>query len=99
MPGLLLQALLAPVLSSVVVFLTRKRIGRLAGWVTAGTLLYTTALVLLAGVAVARGEVLVEEYLLIAPDIRLGLLADGLSVPTLAVVLLLCTALAFYAIR
>ena len=47
----------------------------------------------------ARGEVLVEEYFLIAPGIRLGLLADGLSIPTLAVVLLLCTALAFYSIR
>jgi len=99
MPGLLLQALLAPVLSSVVVFLTRQWIGRFAGWLTAGTLLYTTILVLRAGVAVARGEVLVEEYFLIAPGIRLGLLADGLSIPTLAVVLLLCTALAFYSIR
>ena len=42
---------------------------------------------------------IVEEYLLIAPGISLGLLADGLSLPTLAVVLLLCTALAFYSIR
>jgi len=99
MPGLLLQALLAPILSSVVIFLSRRRIGRLAGWLTAGTLLYTTALVLRAAVTVAGGEVLVEEYLLIAPDIHLGLLADGLSIPTLAVVLLLCTALAFYSIR
>ena len=99
MPGLLLQALLAPVLSSAVIFLTRKRIGRLAGWLTAGTLIYTTALVLRAGVAVAGGEVIFEEYLLIAPGIHLGLLADGLSIPTLAVVLLLCTALAFYSIR
>ena len=99
MPGLLLQALLAPVISAIVVFLARRRIGRFAGWLTAGTLLYTTALVLRAAVAVAGGEVLVEEYLLIAPNIQLGLLADGLSVPTLAVVLLLCTALAFYSIR
>ena len=99
MPGLLLQALLAPAISAIVVFLARRRIGRFAGWLTAGTLLYTTALVLRAAVAVAGGEVVVEEYLLIAPNIQLGLLADGLSVPTLAVVLLLCTALAFYSIR
>ena len=62
-------------------------------------MLYTTCLVMLAGVQVYRGEVLVEEYWLIAPDIRLGLMADGLSVPTLAVVILLCTALALYSIR
>ena len=99
MPGLLLQILLAPFLSSAVVFLTRRRIGRLAGWLTAGTLLYTTALVLRAAVVVAGGEVLFEEYLLIAPGVHLGLLADGLSIPTLAVVLLLCTALALFSIR
>ena len=50
-------------------------------------------------------EIIIEEYRVIAPNtqnpdaIRLGLLADGLSVSTLAVVLLLCTALALYSIR
>ena len=99
MPALLLQILVTPLLAVVVVFLTRRRIGHFAGWLTAGTLLYTTLLVLGAAVAVSRGGVLVEEYLVIAPGITLGLMADGLSSPTLGVIMLLCTALAFYSIR
>jgi formate hydrogenlyase subunit 3/multisubunit Na+/H+ antiporter MnhD subunit len=99
MPGILLQILLTPLLASLVIFLTRKWTGRISGWLAAFSLLYATLLALLAGFEVLSGTVITEEYLLIAPNIRLGLLADGLSLPTLAVVLLLCTALAFYSIR
>ena len=105
MPALLLQILLTPIFASVVVFLTRNHIGRFAGWVTSGSLVYTTALVVVAAMSVIRGQVLVEEYQILASSaqspeaIRLGLLADGLSVSTLAIVLLLCTALALYSIR
>ena len=105
MPALLLQILLTPILASIVVFVLRHRIGRFAGWVTSGALLYTTVLVLVAAAAVSRGKVLVEEYRVVAPNIqipeaiRLGLLADGLSISTLAVVMLLCAALAIYSIR
>ena len=99
MPAVLLQILLTPVAASVLIFMTRHRVGRRAGWIAAVALLYTTLLAAVASIEVYRGAVLVEEYLLIAPSIRLGLLADGLSVPTLAIVLLLCTALAFYSIR
>ena len=99
MPAVLLQILLAPVLASVLIFVMRRRIGRRAGWIASGALLYTTLLVMLVGREVYGGRVLLEEYLVIAPDIRLGLLADGLSLPTLGVVILLCTALALYSIR
>ena len=105
MPALLLQILLTPIFASVVVFLTRNHIGRFAGWVTSGALVYTTALVVVAAMSVIRGQVLGEEYPILASSaqspeaIRLGLLADGLSVSTLAIVLLLCTALALYSIR
>ena len=99
MPAPLLQILLAPIAAAVVVFLTRQRTVPFAGWVTASTLLYTTALATYVAIGVARGNVHFEEYLIIAPGIRLGLLADGLSISTLAVVLLLSTALAFYSIR
>ena len=99
MPAVLLQILLAPVVAAIAIFLTRETAGRLAGWIAGVALLYTTFLVVLAGVEVYGGAVLVEEYLIIAPGIRLGLLADGLSYPTLAVTVLLCTALAFYSIR
>ena len=57
MPAVLLQILLMPVLASVVIFATRKATPRLAGWIAAGTLLYTTGLVALAGVEVFRGAV------------------------------------------
>ena len=99
MPAVLLQILLTPALAAMVVFLTRKTIGRFAGWIVAFALLYTTVLVVLVGIEVYEGAVIAEEYLIIAPGIRLGLLADGLSVPTLAIVILLCTTLAFYSIR
>ena len=99
MPAVLLQILLVPAAASVVIFATSRRAGRYAGWIAAGSLLYATVLAAIAGLDVARGAVIAEEYLLIAPDVRLGLLADGLSLPTLAIVLLLCTALAFYSIR
>ncbi len=101
MPGVLLQILLTPLVASAVIFSMKRKLGHLAGWVASLAMLYTTALILLAGTEVYGGKTLHEEYLgvLIAPDIRLGLLADGLSWPTLAVVALLCTALSFYSIR
>ena len=99
MPAVLLQILITPVLAAVVIFLGRNRFGLLAGRAATLAMLYTTVLVGIAGIQVSAGGVIFEEYLLIAPDIRLGLLADGLSLPTLAVVVLLCTALALYSIR
>ena len=99
MPAILLQVLLTPALVSLAIFLTRRRFGHLAGWIAAFALLYTTCLVVLVTVEVYQGDVVFEEYLVIAPGIGLHLLADGLSAPTLAVILMLCTALAFYSMR
>ena len=48
---------------------------------------------------VAEEGPITQDYFIVAPGIVLGFLADGLSAPTLAVVLLLCTALATYSIR
>ena len=99
MPAILLQILLIPALTSLVIFLTRRRIGQVAGWIAALALFYTTCLAVFVTIEVYRGDVVYEEYLVIAPGIGLQLLADGLSAPTLAVILLLCTALAVYSIR
>ena len=99
MEGLLLQTLLAPLAGGVLSFLARGTRGRLAGWIAAGAMLWTTVVVALVGVAVHGGRAPRESYLDIAPGIRLGLLADGLSYPTLAVVTLLCAALTCYSIR
>ncbi len=99
MPGVLLHILLAPVAAAALIFGLRNRPGHAVGWISSGTLLYTTGLVGWVGRRVMQGQIVAEEYLVIAPAIRLGLQADGLSLPTLAVVLLLCTALSTYSIR
>ena len=99
MPFVLLQILVIPLLASLMIFLGRKSLGYAAGWVAAFAMSYTTILVVSVGFTVHRGDPLSETYLLIAPGIHLGLLADGLSLPTLAIVCFLCTVLAFYSIR
>ena len=98
MPIILLQILLIPILASAVIFISRRWLGRASGWIVSLALLYATFLAALAAIEVSSGRIITEQYLLIAPGIRLGLLADGLSIPVLVVVLLLCTALSFYSI-
>jgi formate hydrogenlyase subunit 3/multisubunit Na+/H+ antiporter MnhD subunit len=96
---LLLQCIGIPVLASVFIFLTRYRLGRAAGWIAGGSLIYTTILLCLAGIKVYQGHKIYEEYLLIEPGIRLGLLADGLSLPVAWVMNLLCAVLALFSIH
>ena len=95
----LLQILLTPAFASLVVVLTRRRFSRAAGWITSLALLYATGLAGAVTLDVSRGTPILEDYLVISPGIELQLLADGLSAPTLSIVLLLCTALAIYSIR
>ena len=95
----LLQILLTPAAASLAVALTRRRRPRAAGWITSLALLYTTGLAGVVTLDVSRGGPVLEDYLVISPGIELQLLADGLSAPTLSIVLLLCAALSFYSIR
>ena len=95
----LLHVLLTPVASALAIAVLGGYARRLAGWLAALALTYTTVLMGLVTIQVSRGQVVVEEYLAISPGIRLRLLADGLSAPILTVILLLCSALAFYSIR
>ena len=97
MPGLLLLVLLTPLAAPLLAIAIRR--GRWAGWTATGVMVCTTSLVSLAGAAVYSGRDLVENYLVIAPNIHLGLHADGLSIPVLGVVVLLCTALTCYSVR
>ena len=73
--------------------------GRRAGWIATLGLAATGGLVALAGPAVLDGRTLAESYLPVTPGVSLGLLADGLSYPTLAIVVLLCAVLCCYSIR
>lgn len=95
----LLQIVLMPACASLAVALIRRRAPRAAGWVASLALLYATGLSTAVTLDVSRGSPVVEDYLVVSPDIELRFLADGLSAPTLSVVLLLCTALSFYSIR
>lgn len=96
---LLLQSIGIPVLASLFIFLTRFRLGKMAGWIAGLSLVYTTAILGLAGLRVYEGGRVFEEYFLISPGIRLGLLADGLSLPIALIMNLICAALAFYSIH
>jgi NADH-quinone oxidoreductase subunit M len=98
-PNILLQVIIIPVVVSLVLYLGRHRLGKAAGWITAFSLLYTTMLLCFIGYKATKGIVLTEEYLLIAPDIRLNLIADGLSLPVALIANLLCTVLAFFSIH
>ena len=96
---LLLQTIGIPVLAAIFIFFTRYRMGRKAGWIAGGSLLYTTFLLCLAAPGVYQGTKIYEEYLLIAPNIKLGLLADGLGLPVALITNLLCAVLAFFSIH
>lgn len=95
---ILLQAVLTPLVGVFFLLVAKNALGRRAGWVAVASLLYSTVVLLGVGVRVWQGEVLRESYMLIAPGMRLGLLADGLSLPTVFVIAVLCTALAFFSI-
>jgi NADH-quinone oxidoreductase subunit M len=95
MPHLLLQIIVAPVLASLFILLTRRKIGERAGWVAALTLLYMTVLLCIAGIRVHRGDTLYEAYP-VGPEVRFDLLADGLSLPVALIINLCCVVLAFY---
>lgn len=100
MSHILLQTILAPFIASLFIFLTRFQIGRKAGWIAGGTLLYTTGLLGIVGLKVYHGAIIYEKYIISAPSsVTVNLLADGLSLPVAFVVNMLCTALCFYSIH
>jgi NADH-quinone oxidoreductase subunit M len=96
----LLQIVFVPALASLIVFLGRNRFGRAAGWIAAASLGYTTLLLLAAAYRIHQGTLQIhEQYLLIAPDISLGLMADGLSISVALISNILCLVLCVFSIR
>ena len=101
-PYLLLQVIIVPIVSSLFVALLGKRIGKRLGWIVFGVLLYTSLLLLYAGLGLFyKGGQLFEEYNWSAtiPNLKFGFRADGLSLPVALVMNLVCTACAVYSIR
>ncbi|MFP4515408.1 MAG: NuoM family protein [Desulfovibrionales bacterium] len=98
--AVLLQIVFIPALVSLFIFLFRYQLGKKAGWVAALSLVYTTFLLLLAGFRLYQGTPRIyEEYLLIAPNIKLGLLADGLSISVALISNILCLVLSLFSIK
>ena len=93
MPGILLQILALPLGAALLIWMTRSRNGRHAGWMAIAVLSYTSVLLCLAASRVLRLGPLGEHYLL-GPEVSLNLAADGLSLPVALIVNLICLALA-----
>src|SRR5215472_13839735 len=88
----LLQVILVPLLSSVLVFALGGRLGRRVGWVAFASLLYVTFLLLLVGADLFNGGPPVNEQYAWAQvaGLRFGFLADSLSLPVALVMTLIC---------
>ena len=90
---LLLQILIVPVAFIFVAYVAGLRWGAKAGWISCIALGYSTFLTLLAG---SQGGV--QEFYSWRPIGFFGLNADGLSVPILFTIALLCTLMSVYSI-
>ena len=52
---ILLQIIIVPVITALVLFFFRFQIGKKAGWIAAASLIYTTTLLLIAGFEIYPG--------------------------------------------
>lgn len=88
------SAVLAPAVFMPVVYTAGRRIGRHAGWIALLPLAYSTIyfMAMMPRVAVSP----LSEYFFWLPEIRFGLLLDGLSLPIVLTVALLCTVIVIY---
>ncbi|NAS89635.1 NADH-quinone oxidoreductase subunit M [ANME-1 cluster archaeon AG-394-G21] len=98
MPYILLQTMLVPVIAALFILLTRRILGRKVRFIPCITLLYTTALLFIAGISVYQGTPIHEDYGW-GPYVSFGLLADGLSLPVALIINIICTALSFYSLH
>jgi len=98
MPYILLQTLAVPIIAALFILLTRRILGRKVRFIPCITLLYTTALLFIAGISVYQGTPIHEDYGW-GPYVSFGLLADGLSLPIALIINIICTALSFYSLH
>lgn len=96
MYGSLWGAILAPALFMPIVYAIGRRIGKNAGWIAFIPLVYSTTFFINILPKVARAPL--EEYFIWIPEIRFGLLADGLSLPIVITVAVLSTIIVIYSI-
>ena len=99
MPNILLQTIIVPVAAALFILLTRYQLGKKAGWIAGGSLLYTTALLISACLRAYNGVSITEQYPFVGSEITFDLLGDGLSLPVALIINTLCTGLAFYSMH
>ncbi|EFI35013.1 NADH/Ubiquinone/plastoquinone (complex I) [Desulfonatronospira thiodismutans ASO3-1] len=99
-PSILVQIIFIPALVALLIFLFRYQLGKNAGWLAVIGLAYTTGLLLVALTSVSQGDPIKVDYqILINPDIRFSLLADGLSIAVALICNILCLVLCIYSIK
>lgn len=100
MPSILLQIIFIPALTALLIFLFRYQLGKKSGWLAVAGLTYSSILLLIMLVNAYDGDpVFIDYQILINPDIRFTLLADGLSIIIALICNLLCLGLAIYSIK
>jgi len=98
--GVLLQAVLVPLLASLLAARTGHRLRQKTGWLVGLVLTYQTCLLILIAARVWSSGPLVERYNWSPiPQINVKLVADGLSAPVALVMALICTCLGLYSIH
>ncbi len=97
-PYVLLQVILVPLFTSLIVFALGGRLGRRVGWIAFASLLYTAVLLLMVGVDLFNGAPRVQESYVWAPiaGLKFGFLADSLSLPVALVMTLVCAGTSVY---
>ena len=99
---ILIQIVFVPVIAAILILFVRfpkgSKKGVHAGWITIGTLIYTSILLCRTCINIFREGPVFEGYA-IGPDVSLNLLADGLSLPIALIINLICLALAFYSLQ
>lgn len=99
-PNALLQTVVAPAFTALVITIVGRRLGKHVGWISGGVLAYTSFLLILSGFKVLKEGRVYEEYVWAEfLNLKWGFLADGLSLPIALVMNLLCAACAIYSIE
>lgn len=101
-PYLLLQVVLLPILSTPLLVLLGRKIGKRVGWVAGGILAYTTSLLTIAGYNIwSSSAPIAEEYSWTTAIfiLKFGFLADGLSLPVALIMNIICNALVVFSIE
>jgi len=94
MYGLLWGAILTPALFVPVVYLIGRRIGKQTSWIALVPLAFSTALFI--SIMPKVSAVPLGEYFFWLPEIRFGLLLDGLSLPIVLTVAVISTIIVLY---